>query len=140
MSKRNKIFRNLQAHLKNEFDLNDATARTFAKRALSEFRSSGSKAITRTSPLCTDELPAVTCDDSSKFRTIEGLCNNLGSPYFGAFDTKFIREIEVDPYDAKAITISDPSKYLLSINDFWVMEFLVRVFLHKNQHIKSKFK
>merc|ERR1711935_928875 len=109
MSKRNKIFRNLHAHLKNEFDLNDATARTFAKRALSEFRSSGSKAITRTSPLCTDELPAVPCVDSSKFRTIEGLCNNLGSPYFGAFDTKFIREIEVDPYDAKAITISDPA-------------------------------
>jgi len=109
MSKRNKIFRNLHAHLKNEFDLNDATARTFAKRALSEFRSSGSKAITRTSPLCTDELPPVTCVKSSKFRTIEGLCNNLGSPYFGAFDTKFIREIEVDPYDAKAITISDPA-------------------------------
>ena len=111
MSKRNKIFRNLRAHLKKKFDLDDETARTFAKQALSEFRSSGSKAITRTTPLCTEE-PAEECSSSSEFRTIEGICNNLKNPCKGAFDAQFIREVEVEPYDAKAITISDPaSKY-----------------------------
>ena len=111
MSKRNKIFRNIRAHLKKEFDLDDATARSFAKQALSKYRSSGSKAIERTSEYCTTDLPAITCDSSSKYRTIEGLCNNLNSPYLGAFDAAFIREREVDPYFAKDITISDPSKY-----------------------------
>ena len=111
MSKRNQIFRNLRDHLTKKFDLDDETARNFAKQALSEFRSSGSKAITRTSPYCTEE-PAVDCDGSSEFRTIEGICNNLKNPYRGAFDAQFIREVEVEPYDAKAITISDPaSKY-----------------------------
>ena len=108
MSKRNKIFRSLHAHFKNEHNLDDPTARSFAKRALYEFRSSGSKAVTRTSELCNNE-PAVNCDSSSRFRTIEGICNNLESPYLGAFDNKFIRVIEVEPYDAKNnITISDP--------------------------------
>ena len=96
-----------ETNLKTEFDLDDATARTFAKRTLVEFRNSGPKPVTRTSELCNDE-PAVNCDSSSKFRTIEGICNNLQSPYRGAFDAKFIREIEVDPYDPKTdITISD---------------------------------
>ena len=115
MSKRNKIFRNLRAHLTKKFDLDDETARTLAKQALSEFRSSGSKAITRTSPYCTEE-PAVDCSSvSSEFRTIEGICNNLKNPYRGAFDAQFIREVEVEPYDAKTITISDPaSKYLIT--------------------------
>ena len=107
MSKRNKIFQTIWNHLKNEFDLDDATARTFAKKALYEFRSSGSEAVTRTSVLCNDET-AVNCDSISKFRTIEGICNNLDKPFLGAFDSKFIREVEVEPYDALSIIISDP--------------------------------
>ena len=107
MSKRNKIFQIIWDQLKNEFNLDDATARTFAKRALYEFRSSGSEAVTRTSVLCNDETE-VNCDSISKFRTIEGTCNNLDKPFLGAFDSKFIREVEVDPYDALSIIISDP--------------------------------
>ena len=107
MSKRNKIFKNLHTHFKTELDFDDATARAFAKRALVEFRNSGPKPVTRTSELCNHE-PAVTCESSSKFRTIEGDCNNLDSPFMGAFAAKFIREIEVDPYEPKTdITISD---------------------------------
>ena len=112
MSKRNKIFKTIHNHLKNEFDLDDATARTFAKRALYEFRSSGSEAVTRTSVLCNNEtavqLTSVNCDSTSKFRTIEGSCNNLDKPLLGAFDAQFIREIDVEPYDALSIIISDP--------------------------------
>ena len=51
----------MKAHLKNELQMNDATARFFAKQALSDFRSSGSKAIMRTSEFCDDE-PEVPCN------------------------------------------------------------------------------
>ena len=132
MSKRNKIFRNIRAHLKKEFDLDDATARSFAKQALSKYRSSGSKAIERTSEYCTTDLPAITCDSSSKYRTIEGLCNNLNSPYLGAFDAAFIREREVDPYFAKDITISDPSKYPSFFHFVKSKHFHFSIILSKN--------
>ena len=101
----------MQIHLKNELNMDDATARTTAKQALSEFRNSGSEAIMRTSDFCNNEtaIAAITCDSSSQFRTIEGRCNNLDTPIKGAFHAKFLREVEVDPYDAKdGITIKDP--------------------------------
>ena len=93
--------------MKNEYDLDDATARNFAKRALNEFRSIGSEAVTRTSVLCNNDT-TVNCDSTSKFRTIEGTCNNLDKPFLGAFHAQFIREIAVEPYDALSIIISDP--------------------------------
>ena len=47
------------------------------------------------------------------FRTVEGECNNLDKPSIGAFETKFIREVEVGVKDAKKdINIFYPnSKY-----------------------------
>ena len=51
----------MKAHFKNELKMDDAAARSLAKQALSEFRSSGSKAITRTSEFC-DEEPEVSCN------------------------------------------------------------------------------
>ena len=48
------------------------------------------------------------CDSSAQFRTINGNCNNLKRPYWGAMSTPFSREIPVGEYNPKSdITISD---------------------------------
>ena len=52
MGKRNTIFRNIHTHLKNEHNMEDGQARVLAKQAMSQFRSTGSAAIMRTSEHC----------------------------------------------------------------------------------------
>ena len=65
------------------------------------------------SDLCNNKKE-IKCDHSSRFRTIEGSCNNLDNPYWGAFGVPFVREIEVDPYDPKTdITIMDKIQGML---------------------------
>ena len=67
----------------------------------------------RTSDLCNEVAPG--CDTSSKFRTITGQCNNLEKAFLGAFGSKFSREIEVGPHNARTdITIVDKSKASIS--------------------------
>ena len=114
MSKRNTIFRNIHTHLKNEHNMEDEPARVLAKQALSDFRSSGSKAIMRTSNECCGKEHTETCDSNNigPFRTIEGECNNIDKPLLGAFETNFIREVKlVGSNDAKKdITTFDPKK------------------------------
>ena len=38
----------------------------------------------------------ITCDPNSIFRTINGTCNNLRNPSFGAINTQFNRLIPAD--------------------------------------------
>ena len=49
-------------------------------------------------PLCEKVMP--TCDSSSAFRTIAGVCNNLDNPIWGETNTPLIREILVGDYDS----------------------------------------
>ena len=113
MEKRNKIFKHILSDLKTEFDLEENEARTFAKKALVEFHNEGSKSISFASNLCNNKK-GIKCDPSSRFRTIEGNCNNLDNPYWGAFGVPFLREIEVDPYDPNTeITIMDKIQGML---------------------------
>ena len=110
MSKKNTIFRNIHNHLKNEHNMEDEQARVLAKQALVEFRSDGDFPVIHASKYCNGHNPDP-CDSNSRFRTIEGVCNNIDKPTLGAFDTKFIREVEGGSKDVKNdITIFDPKK------------------------------
>ena len=117
MAKRNNIFKNIVSSLRDDFEIEQDQARTIAKQALVENRkmkgkhSAGgqggkTKPVTLTDDSCVGLDPI--CDDSTKFRTITGNCNNLNNPYWGAMSTPFSREIAVEEYNPKTdITILD---------------------------------
>ena len=120
MAKRNNIFKNIVSNLRDDFDIEQDQARTIAKRALVENRKKKGKKVekspggqggkTRPVTLTDDACEGLDpiCDSSMKFRTINGNCNNLKNPYWGAMSTPFSREIAVEEYNPKTdITISD---------------------------------
>ena len=117
MAKRNNIFKNIVSSLRDDFEIEQDQARTIAKQALVENRKmkgnhnaggqgGKTKPVTLTDDSCVGLDPI--CDGSTKFRTINGNCNNLKNPYWGAMSTPFSREIAVEEYNPKTdITISD---------------------------------
>ena len=98
MDKRNTIFKDIANHLEAEYEMERQSARTLAKQALVENRV-GPGIVSITNDLCTGVEP--TCDSSSKFRTITGVCNNLNYRYWGAMSTPFPREMEIGKYNPK---------------------------------------
>ena len=62
---------------------------------------------------------AKNCDASSKFRTINGNCNNLEQPNWGESGQPFPREIAIGKYNPKLdITITCPGMYYIFLIDF----------------------
>ena len=116
MGKRNTIFRNIHTHLKNEHKMEDGQARVLAKQALFQFRSAAFETTEDAFCKCNPDYCKYICQHTPsvlQFRTVEGDCNNLDNANLGAFETKFIREVEVGDKDAKEdIKIFHPkSKY-----------------------------
>ena len=48
----------------------------------------------------------ISCPPNNKFRTIDGTCNNLRNPTFGAADTGFVRLLDAEYFDADGL--NDP--------------------------------
>ena len=111
MARRNSIYRKIANNLEEE-GLTAQHASNLAREAVRMRRPGGrpaghnennSKPITLTDDACVGA--DVECDINSKFRTIDGKCNNLKNPYWGAMSTAFLREIDVDEYDPLTLSV-----------------------------------
>merc|ERR1712223_2133780 len=111
MARRNSLYRKIANTLEEE-GLTVEHASNLAREAVRQGRKGGrpaghndknSKPITLTDDACVGV--EVECDSNSKFRTIDGKCNNLKNPYWGAMSTAFLREIEVDEYDPLTLSV-----------------------------------
>lgn len=49
--------------------------------------------------------PIVKCDPNAKYRSLNGSCNNLKTPTWGAAATPFLRLLDADFSDGETITI-----------------------------------
>ena len=106
MARRNSLYRKIANTLEEEEGLSADHASNLAREAVRQGSKHGrpaghndnnSKPITLTDDACLGV--EFECDTYSKFRTIDGKCNNLENPYWGAMSTAFLREIDVDEYD-----------------------------------------
>ena len=114
MARTNEIFKGIVNELTTVHLMDKDEALTVAKKAISENRkkhhhhggaggqSGHTKPITIADDACEGVNP--TCDGSSTYRTIDGTCNNIQRPYWGAMSTPFAREIAVDEYNPKTDT------------------------------------
>ena len=112
MAKRNALFRKIVQNLEKD-GLAHNEAVKMAKEAVRKGHghhgqpgghgSNHVRPITIVDDSCT-QAP-VDCDSNSNFRTIDGKCNNLEKPYWGAMSTAFSREIWVDAYDPKSESV-----------------------------------
>ena len=111
MARRNSVFRKITDNLMSDGFSNEQ-AKKLAKDAVRQSRKHGKgrpaghgnqndvNPVTIVDDACIG-IP-VTCNSNSKFRTIDGKCNNLKNEYWGAMSTAFLREIFVGEYDPKA--------------------------------------
>ena len=108
MAKRNSLFRKIAKNMEEDgLSKNDAT--TLAKDAvrMSTNRkhkggnAGGQGGLTPPITIVDDAFLQVQmiCNKSYKYRSIDGTCNNLKSPYYGAMSTAFAREIAVEEYN-----------------------------------------
>ena len=111
MARRNSMYRKIANNLEEE-GLTAQHASNLAREAVRMRRPGGrpaghnennSKPITLTDDACVGA--DVECDIDSKFRTIDGKCNNLKNPYWGAMSTAFLRENDVDEYDPLTLSV-----------------------------------
>ena len=104
MAKRNIIFNNIVSFIMSESKIERDEAKTLAKKAMDKNHWEDPKNPKRPKspkepifPIC-DEIVHY-CNNSSKFRTITGACNNLNNPTWGETNTQFFREITVGDYE-----------------------------------------
>ena len=111
MARRNSLYRKIANNLEED-GLSAEHASNLAREAVrgehkgcrpAGHNDKNSKPITITDDACVGV--EVECDKYSKFRTIDGKCNNLENPYWGAMSTAFLREIEVDEYDPLTLSV-----------------------------------
>ena len=108
MARRNTLFRKIYSNLEADGVSRDNAA-SLAKEVVRQSKNRGrpgghgdnpTPPITIADDACVGV--EVECDKDYKFRTIDGKCNNLDNPYWGAMSTAFLREVEVEEYDPKA--------------------------------------
>ena len=104
MAKRNILFNNIVSFIMSESKIERDEAKSLAKKAMDKNHWENPKNPKRPKspkelkfPIC-DEIVHY-CDNSSKFRTITGACNNLNNPTWGETNTPFHREITVGDYE-----------------------------------------
>ena len=102
MAKRNILFNNIVSFIMTESEIERDEAKTLAKKAMNKNQWENPKNPKRPKspkevPIC-DEMVHY-CDNSSKFRSITGACNNLNNPTWGETNTPFNREITVGGYE-----------------------------------------
>ena len=113
MASRNALYQTMTTNLENE-GLSNEKASELARKAVRLSRKHGKghgpggqgghvKPVTIVDDACLG-IP-LSCDSNSKFRSIDGKCNNLENHYWGAMSTAFLREIDVDEYDPKANSV-----------------------------------
>ena len=126
MAKRNSIFRKVVQNLEKD-GLDHHEAVKMAQKAVrsrngnKHFQPDGHgsnfvRPITIVDDVCTQTL--VNCDSNSNFRRIDGKCNNLQNPYWGAMSVAFSREIAVDTYDpkSKSILLDEDDEMITKMN------------------------
>ena len=98
MAKRNILFNNIVSFIMSESKIEKNEAKALAKKAMDKNHMENPKSPKSPKvPIC-DEIVHY-CDNSSKFRTITGACNNLNNPTWGETNTPFNREITVGDYE-----------------------------------------
>lgn len=107
MAKRNSIFRKMTELLKTEAGKSESEAEELARQTMRmrKHHASGQRDHTKPVIIVEDSClgEPVSCNSTSRFREIDGKCNNLdpNKAYFGAMSTPFRREIGVGKYNPK---------------------------------------
>ena len=111
MARRNSLFRKIAKNMEEDgFSKDDASnlakeaIRTSTDRKRKGGSAGGQGGLTPPITIVDDACLEVqmNCDETYKYRSIDGTCNNLKNPYYGAMSTAFAREIAVDEYDPLA--------------------------------------
>ena len=107
MAKRNSLFRKMNSNLESQ-GLSSKDSRDLAKKALMEwyevkFTQAGVGKTFLMPKHCDDIMPS--CNDTVKYRSIDGTCNNLQSPRAGSAASPFLRFRSTWP-----ASIEDPIK------------------------------
>ena len=107
MAKRNSLFRKMNSNLESQ-GLSSKDSRDLAKKALKEwyevkFTQAGVGKTFLMPKHCDDIMPS--CNDTVKYRSIDGTCNNLQNPRAGSAASPFLRFRSTWP-----ASIEDPIK------------------------------
>ena len=111
MARRNSLFRKIAKTMEEDgFSKDDASnlakeaIRTSTDRKRKGGSAGGQGGLTPPITIVDDACLEIemNCDETYKYRSIDGTCNNLKNPYYGTMSTAFAREIAVDEYDPLA--------------------------------------